>query len=146
MYNRYTSRISTDTNLSLDYDTYLITPTTSITLTLPDMTGISSGTWFTLRRIDLNQNINVKVVATGTTIDNTDSVLINAHADIIITYDNGVWNIIEESQPNSYDYSFDYVYINGTPSIYSAFEDIMDIVTLTCYDDAAMLCKINSFI
>lgn len=44
----------------------------------------------------------------------------------------------------SYNYNFDYVSIKGQLTIYSAFEDIMDIVTITNYDDTAILSKIHS--
>ena len=46
----------------------------------------------------------------------------------------------------SYQYNFDYAFVNGKLTVYSAFEDPMDLVQITCYDDVALLAKINSII
>lgn len=46
----------------------------------------------------------------------------------------------------SYAYNFDYVFVNGVLTVYSAFDDLIDLIQITCYDDIAMLAKIYSII
>jgi hypothetical protein len=46
----------------------------------------------------------------------------------------------------SYQYNFDYTFVDGRIVVYSAFDDLMDLVQITCYDDTALLAKINSII
>lgn len=144
--------ITSSTNASLDYGGYLMDASNgAITLTLPDMNGVGDGAALILARIDLNINVNVIIMATNTTMNTSNGaspyLIVPIQTSFTIVYFNGVWNLTEASDALlTNNYKYDYVYINGVPTIYSAFEDIMDIVTLTCYDPAAVLCKINSVI
>lgn len=140
--------ISSNKNASLDDAGYLINAVNgTITVTLPDMTGIGDGASFILVRTDLNINVNVVILPTNTTINSTTYVIIPIETELIIVYTNGVWNLTTAADALlTNNYKFDYTYINGIPTIYSAFEDIMDLVSLTCYDDAAVLTKTNSVI
>lgn len=144
--------ITSNTNASLDYAGYLMDGTNGgFVLTLPDMSSMGDGPQLILDRIDVNNNVNIVIFTSNTTINTSNGaapyINIPIQTSYTIVYFNGVWNLTEANDSLlTNNYKFDYVYAYGIPTIYSAFEDIMDIVTLTCYDDSAVLCKINSII
>lgn len=136
--------ITSNTTATLDYAGYLIDASTGqVTLTIPDMTGYGDGGNFILVRTDLNQNVNVVITPTNTTINGAPYLLLPIRTAYTIDYSNSVWTVAEACDALlTNNYKFDYNYFYGTPTIYSAFEDIMDILSLTCYDDVAVLSKV----
>lgn len=92
MSSQHTLEISSTTNVSFGYDTYLVSALTGdINLILPDMTNIGEGQKFFFQRKDSNIQYNVTIIATNTTVADQPTAPILIRQNVSILYFDGKW-------------------------------------------------------